>query len=93
VDWAAGEEEEEEEAAEQRTFPEFSARVLEEMRELGGEVFPKLNWSSPKVSRWLASISSHGQDASWVAMGSSLKCGNLSQLYLLLKVLIVFLQG
>ena len=37
------------EEAAQETFPEFSARVLEEVAALGGEVFPKLNWSAPKV--------------------------------------------
>ena len=71
VDWSKVDEEEEE-TAEQKSFPEFSARVVQEMKALGGEVFPKLNWSCPK-------------DASWVGMGGSLKCKSLSQLYLLLK--------
>ena len=69
VDWSTVEEGE---TAEQKSFPEFSAKVAQEMKALGGEVFPKLNWSCPK-------------DASWVGMGGSLKCTSLSQLYLLLK--------
>ena len=42
-------------------FPEFSARVRDAMRRLGGRVFCKLNWSAPR-------------DATWVAMGNSLAC-------------------
>ena len=38
-----------EEDAEQKSFPEFSQKVVEEMKQLGGDVFLKLNWSSPKV--------------------------------------------
>ena len=53
-------------------FPEFSSQIRDAVRRLGGEVFCKLNWSSPR-------------DATWVAFGNSLKCTQLSQIYLLLK--------
>lgn len=39
---------------------------------LGGEVFPKLNWSSPK-------------DASWITHNGTLKCTNFNEVCLLLK--------
>lgn len=31
-------------------FPEFSSHVLEAINALGGSVFPKLNWSAPRVN-------------------------------------------
>jgi hypothetical protein len=39
---------------------------------LGGQVFPKLNWSSPK-------------DATWIATEKNLKCRNYADIFLLLK--------
>ncbi len=30
-------------------FPEFTSKVLEAINALGGRVFPKLNWSAPRV--------------------------------------------
>ncbi|XP_063301525.1 translation initiation factor eIF2 assembly protein [Pelobates fuscus] len=53
-------------------FPEFSIKVQEAINSLGGSVFPKLNWSSPR-------------DAYWIAMNSSLKCKTLSDIFLLFK--------
>ncbi|XP_072097931.1 translation initiation factor eIF2 assembly protein isoform X1 [Mobula birostris] len=53
-------------------FPDFAAQVQEAINSLGGSVFPKLNWSAP-------------QDAQWIAMNGSLKCRNLSDIFLLLK--------
>ncbi|XP_056429297.1 cell division cycle protein 123 homolog isoform X1 [Hyla sarda] len=53
-------------------FPEFSTKVQEAINSLGGSVFPKLNWSSPR-------------DAYWIAMNSSLKCKSLSDIFLLFK--------
>ncbi|XP_075713543.1 translation initiation factor eIF2 assembly protein isoform X2 [Rhinoderma darwinii] len=53
-------------------FPEFSTKVQEAINSLGGSVFPKLNWSSPR-------------DAYWIALNSSLKCKSLSDIFLLLK--------
>jgi hypothetical protein len=56
----------------QKSFSEFSDQITEALREFGGQVFVKLNWSSPK-------------DATWIVFNNSLKCSSLSQLYLLLK--------
>uniref|UniRef100_A0A3B3S4M9 Translation initiation factor eIF2 assembly protein n=1 Tax=Paramormyrops kingsleyae TaxID=1676925 RepID=A0A3B3S4M9_9TELE len=53
-------------------FPEFSSRVQEAINTLGGSVFPKLNWSAP-------------QDASWIALNSSLRCQSLTDIFLLFK--------
>lgn len=30
-------------------FPDFQAQVTNLINELGGKVFPKLNWSAPRV--------------------------------------------
>jgi hypothetical protein len=57
---------------EQKSFPEFSAQVTSVLNTFGGQMFCKLNWSSP-------------QDASWIDLNKSLKCTSLSQMYLLLK--------
>ncbi|KAJ1164597.1 hypothetical protein NDU88_005033 [Pleurodeles waltl] len=53
-------------------FPDFALKVQEAINSLGGSVFPKLNWSSPR-------------DAYWIAMNSSLKCKTLSDIFLLFK--------
>jgi len=58
--------------AEKPSFPNFSAQVRDVISQLGGSVFCKLNWSSPK-------------DAIWVACNNSVKCSSLSDVYLLLK--------
>ncbi len=80
-DWGGGQDgeatawpeaDEEEEEAEVPSFPDFSDRLREAFSSLGGEVFCKLNWSSPR-------------DATWVSFGNSLRCSDLTQLFLLLK--------
>ncbi|KAF8927644.1 D123-domain-containing protein [Dissophora ornata] len=53
-------------------FPELEHQIAETIDELGGEVFPKLNWSSPR-------------DASWIATTNTLKCHNAADIFLLLK--------
>ncbi|CAI5637378.1 unnamed protein product [Oreochromis niloticus] len=53
-------------------FPEFTSKVLEAINNLGGRVFPKLNWSAPR-------------DANWIALNSSLQCRSLSDIFLLFK--------
>ncbi|KAM8884373.1 translation initiation factor eIF2 assembly protein [Synchiropus picturatus] len=53
-------------------FPEFNSKVLEAINALGGRVFPKLNWSSPR-------------DANWIALNSTLECRSLSDIFLLFK--------
>ena len=66
------EEDDEEDDDEAPHFPEFSSQIRSAVSRLGGKVFCKLNWSSPR-------------DATWVAFGNSLQCTQLSQIYLLLK--------
>jgi len=53
-------------------FPELQEEVEAAIKSLGGEVFPKLNWSSPK-------------DAAWMSHNGTLKCTNFSDVCLLLK--------
>lgn len=59
------------EAAREEDFRRLNREVTEAIGELGGEVFPKLNWSCPL-------------DASWMNAGS-LKCFNSQEVYILLK--------
>ncbi|CAL8084321.1 unnamed protein product [Calicophoron daubneyi] len=63
---------ESEDQAKRPEFPVFEAKLSRIINRLGGEVFPKLNWSAPK-------------DASWMLCGNSLKCTTFSDVYLLLK--------
>ena len=53
------------------SFPELNEQIVEAITSLGGAVFPKLNWSSPK-------------DATWVNNGT-MKCETPGDVYLLLK--------
>ena len=75
-------------------FSEFNIKIEEAISRLGGEVFPKLNWSSPKVSSKHVPICSNEnsetcmfclQDAVWVTGSGSLKCKCARDVYLLLK--------
>ncbi|KAI8323831.1 D123-domain-containing protein [Martensiomyces pterosporus] len=50
----------------------ISALIREKIAGLGGQVFPRMNWSAPK-------------DASWMATGNTLQCHNPSEIYVLLK--------
>jgi hypothetical protein len=54
------------------SFPELEALVAHNIDKLGGAVFPKLDWSSPK-------------DAIWVTFGHTLCCRNICDILLLLK--------
>ncbi|KAL2918689.1 hypothetical protein HK105_201523 [Polyrhizophydium stewartii] len=54
------------------SFPDLEAEISSAIAALGGAVFPKLNWSSPR-------------DAAWIAFGSSLKCTKPADVFLLLK--------
>lgn len=54
-------------------FPEIHQRIKDTIKELGGEVAPKLNWSSPKDAAW---ISPHQ---------NTIKCTTPNDIYLLLK--------
>lgn len=53
-------------------FPEFQIEVEHKIQELGGSVFPKLNWSSPK-------------DAAWISFGRTLRCTSFYDIMLLMK--------
>lgn len=53
-------------------FPEFEAEVAQCIQDLGGSVFVKLDWSSPK-------------DAVWITFGRTLRCTNFADILLLLK--------
>ncbi|XP_035227964.1 cell division cycle protein 123 homolog isoform X1 [Stegodyphus dumicola] len=68
VSWEDGEADE----AEAPHFSEFDARIKYAIESLGGKVFPKLNWSSPR-------------DASWIAFNNCCCCTTVSDIYLLLK--------
>ncbi|TRY63706.1 hypothetical protein TCAL_03615 [Tigriopus californicus] len=54
------------------TFPDFTRQIRTSLTRLGGNAFCKLNWSAPR-------------DATWLALGHSLRCHQASQIYLLLK--------
>jgi hypothetical protein len=54
------------------SFTELQQALRKAIDELGGSVFPKLNWSSPK-------------DASWIALDGTLRCRTPNEVFLLLK--------
>ncbi|KAK1407953.1 hypothetical protein QVD17_39581 [Tagetes erecta] len=54
------------------SFPELESQINESIKTLGGAIFPKLNWSSPK-------------DSAWISPNASLKCTSFSEVTLLLK--------
>lgn len=72
VDSDTDSEEEEVSQTQPREFPGLDLEIKNCIKEMGGEVFPKLNWSSPK-------------DAAWIAFGNSLSCRTPADVYLLLK--------
>ncbi|EKX55043.1 D123 protein [Guillardia theta CCMP2712] len=60
---------------EQATRPKFGELIdviSKAIEDLGGEVFPKLNWSAPK-------------DATWINVGENLKCISVADVIILLK--------
>lgn len=65
-------EDDENDVTEQPSFPEFHRLLTEAISDLGGNVFPKLNWSAPK-------------DATWMGFANCLRCTTPSQVWLLLK--------
>lgn len=54
------------------SFPELELQIKESIETLGGAVFPKLNWSSPK-------------DSAWISSTGTLKCTSFSEIALLLR--------
>ena len=53
-------------------WQDIQQAIWSTMRELGGKVHPKLNWSAPK-------------DATWIAATNSMECATPNDIYLLLK--------
>ena len=53
-------------------WPEIHAQVRSTIKELGGKVLPKLNWSAPK-------------DATWISPTTDMECRTPNDIYLLLK--------
>ncbi|KAI9315673.1 D123-domain-containing protein [Dichotomocladium elegans] len=53
-------------------FPEIEQFIRTSVKNLGGAVFPKLNWSSPR-------------DAAWITTTQSLRCNSPFDVFLLLK--------
>ncbi|WCJ18811.1 hypothetical protein M5689_001134 [Euphorbia peplus] len=54
------------------SFPELELKINETIETLGGAVFPKLNWSSPK-------------DSAWISTSGTLRCTSFSEIALLLR--------
>jgi len=69
VDW---ENEAEHNTLEPPSFPDFEEEVSRCIEALGGSVFPKLDWSSPK-------------DAAWISFDRTLRCRCIRDILLLLK--------
>uniref|UniRef100_A0A803M0V0 Cell division cycle protein 123 n=1 Tax=Chenopodium quinoa TaxID=63459 RepID=A0A803M0V0_CHEQI len=67
-----GSEDESEPPSPPPSFPELELKIKDSIESLGGAVFPKLNWSSPK-------------DAAWISTTGTLKCTSFSDIALLLK--------
>ncbi|KAL2904703.1 hypothetical protein RDABS01_003413 [Bienertia sinuspersici] len=69
---AEGSEDESEQPLLPPSFPELELKIKESIELLGGAVFPKLNWSSPK-------------DTAWISPTGTLKCTSFSDIALLLR--------
>ncbi|PKI59017.1 hypothetical protein CRG98_020585 [Punica granatum] len=67
-----GSDEDESERFPPPSFPDLELKVRESIESLGGAVFPKLNWSSPK-------------DAAWISPSGTLRCTSFSEIALLLR--------
>eukprot|EP00253_Pinus_taeda_P016820 PITA_16820 len=66
------EEDEDDEALTRPSFLELEKEVKKSIKTLGGFVFPKLNWSAPK-------------DSAWIATNGTPKCSSFSEIVLLLR--------
>ena len=67
-----GDEDESEDEDPLQSWPEVHAAIQSAIHELGGKVYPKLNWSAPK-------------DATWMLATNSMECTTANDIYLLLK--------
>ncbi|KAL4591261.1 hypothetical protein LXL04_004219 [Taraxacum kok-saghyz] len=54
------------------SFPQLESQINQSIAALGGSIFPKLNWTSPK-------------DSSWISPTGTLKCTSFTEIVLLLK--------
>jgi len=66
------EEEDDADSDPSQAWPETHAAIARTIKELGGAVAPKLNWSAPK-------------DATWISATNSMECTTPNEIYLLLK--------
>ncbi|CUM65990.1 uncharacterized protein PRCAT00003644001 [Priceomyces carsonii] len=71
-DWEEDEENNEAVSSPEIQFQELHNDLIESIRNLGGKVFPKLNWSAPK-------------DAAWMLPSKSMECNTADDVYLLLN--------
>ncbi|KAL3621126.1 hypothetical protein CASFOL_036038 [Castilleja foliolosa] len=67
-----GSEDEAEEPTPPPSFPDLETKIKSSIQTLGGAVFPKLNWSSPK-------------DTAWISSNGNLKCKSFPEIALLLR--------
>jgi len=58
--------------SEDPSFPDLESQIKAAIKLLGGDVFPKLNWSAPR-------------DATWISCDKTLKCKFVSDILLLVK--------
>ncbi|EMG45874.1 hypothetical protein SBY92_002257 [Candida maltosa Xu316] len=65
-------EEDEDEVPVESHFQSLHDRIIKSIDELGGAVFPKLNWSSPK-------------DVKWIMPSNTIRCDDVNNVYLLLN--------
>jgi hypothetical protein len=70
--WSPCMDEKEDEGCKAKVFPDLEQTIDCAIQRLGGKVFPKLNWRSPK-------------DAAWISTTGNLRCTNAKQIILLLK--------
>ena len=71
-EWQALDEDPEQETAVAPEFNEIETQIKDSIRDLGGAVFPKLNWSAPR-------------DAKWISFDGTLRCSCPNDVLLLLK--------
>lgn len=71
-EWKSREEDPDQETAQAPEFNEIETKIKEAVSDLGGSVFPKLNWSAPR-------------DAAWISHNGTLKCKSVNEIFLLLK--------
>lgn len=66
-------------------FPEFTAKVQEAISSLGGSVFPKLNWSAPRVRMLTPKTCNRCCHTEWFVFVFSKSIGRRKRLVVLVK--------